>query len=83
MNNNWVILILGVCVIAGVTFIVYKQRTVQSALVGRSIGLLPERTDTISLGYHNSEEIEFPEGFNPVTFMPRKIVIHRNVVPNG
>jgi len=27
--------------------------------------------------YSNLEEIEFPEGFDPETFMPRKIVIHR------
>jgi hypothetical protein len=27
--------------------------------------------------YENLEEIEFPEGFDPETFMPRKIVIHR------
>lgn len=27
--------------------------------------------------YENIEEIEFPNGFDPDTFMPRKIVIHR------
>lgn len=28
--------------------------------------------------YDNTETVEFPDGFDPVTFMPRKIVIHRN-----
>lgn len=27
--------------------------------------------------YENREEIEFPEGFDPDTLMPRKIVVHR------
>jgi len=27
--------------------------------------------------YENIEEVEFPDGFDPETFMPRKIVIHR------
>lgn len=27
--------------------------------------------------YENREEIEFPDGFDPDTFMPRKIVVHR------
>ncbi len=27
--------------------------------------------------YDNAEEIEFPEGFDPVTFMPKRIVVHR------
>lgn len=27
--------------------------------------------------YENREEIEFPEGFDPDTFMPKKIVVHR------
>lgn len=34
--------------------------------------------------YNNLEEIEFPDGFDPVTLMPRRIVIHRNAkVTNG
>ena len=79
MSNNWLYLILGLAAIAGVTFIIYRTRTVQSALVGRPLG----QTRAIgSLGYHNAEEIEFPDGFDPVTLMPRKIVIHRNVSPN-
>lgn len=28
--------------------------------------------------YDNTETVEFPEGFDPDTFMPRKIVVHRN-----
>jgi hypothetical protein len=28
--------------------------------------------------YDNTETVEFPDGFDPVTLMPRKIVIHRN-----
>ena len=27
--------------------------------------------------YENIEEIEFPNGFDPETFMPKRIVIHR------
>ncbi len=27
--------------------------------------------------YQNLESIEFPDGFDPDTFMPRKIVVHR------
>jgi hypothetical protein len=27
--------------------------------------------------YSNIEQIEFPNGFDPDTFMPRKIIIHR------
>lgn len=27
--------------------------------------------------YENIEEIEFPNGFDPETFMPKKIVVHR------
>ncbi len=27
--------------------------------------------------YENREEIEFPDGFDPETLMPRKIVVHR------
>jgi hypothetical protein len=27
--------------------------------------------------YENREEIEFPDGFDPDTLMPRKIVVHR------
>lgn len=38
-----------------------------------------ERLDpsTALTTYENIEEIEFPNGFDPETFMPRKIVIHR------
>lgn len=32
--------------------------------------------------YENIEEIEFPNGFDPETFMPRKIVIHRKAKEN-
>ena len=42
---------------------------IRSALEGG--GGVPQTT------YENIEEIEFPNGFDPDTFMPRKIVIHR------
>ena len=32
---------------------------------------------TGSTTYDNIEAIEFPEGFDPDTFMPKKIIIHR------
>ncbi len=31
----------------------------------------------IAPAYENREEIEFPDGFDPDTFMPKRIVIHR------
>jgi hypothetical protein len=30
--------------------------------------------------YSNAEEITFPDGFDPDTFMPLKIVVHRKAV---
>lgn len=36
------------------------------------------RSSKTTATYDNTETVEFPEGFDPDTFMPRKIVIHRN-----
>jgi hypothetical protein len=30
--------------------------------------------------YDNEETIEFPDGFDPNTLMPRKIVVHRKAI---
>lgn len=38
----------------------------------------PSETPAPTTTYDNIESIEFPEGFDPVTFMPKKIVVHRN-----
>lgn len=37
----------------------------------------PRLEKTAAPAYENREEIEFPDGFDPDTFMPKKIVIHR------
>jgi hypothetical protein len=44
---------------------------------------LPPFTENISgppatTTYDNIEEVTFPDGFDPITYMPKKIVIHRN-----
>lgn len=36
-----------------------------------------EHSTTALTTYENIEEIEFPNGFDPETFMPKRIVIHR------
>jgi hypothetical protein len=33
--------------------------------------------------YTNDESIEFPDGFDPVTFMPNRIVVHRRYKKRG
>lgn len=37
----------------------------------------PQITPQSMPAYENREEIEFPDGFDPDTLMPRKIVVHR------
>lgn len=37
----------------------------------------PQITAQSTPAYENREEIEFPEGFDPDTLMPRKIVVKR------
>jgi len=39
--------------------------------------IAPEQTQAMTT-YVNTETVEFPDGFDPVTYMPKKIVIHRN-----
>jgi len=37
----------------------------------------PQITTQITPAYENREEIEFPDGFDPETSMPRKILVRR------
>jgi hypothetical protein len=40
----------------------------------KSVGETLPKPSTL---YSNIEQVEFPDGFDPDTFMPKKIVIHR------
>ena len=40
----------------------------------------PPQTAEGTITYSNAEEITFPDGFDPDTFMPLKIVVHRKAV---
>jgi len=56
---------------------------ISPSIVGRQRPVLPRQPSTTSK-YSNLEEITFPDGFDPDTFMPRKIVVKRNAeVGNG
>jgi len=52
---------------------------ISPSIVGRQRPDLPApRQPSTTSKYSNLEEITFPEGFDPDTFMPRKIVVKRN-----
>lgn len=54
--------------------------SLSNIFAGPSSDEAPAPTST----YNNIEEIEFPDGFDPATLMPRRIVVHRNAkVTNG
>jgi hypothetical protein len=42
-----------------------------------STALISLQAQPSAPAYENLESIEYPEGFDPDTFMPRKIVVHR------
>ncbi len=74
----------------GPPFPMYLGITWQSLFAGASLPALPSpppqpffkgtETQTSTpptTSYNNIEEIEFPEGWDETTLMPRRIVIHR------
>ena len=56
-----------------------NEIVVESATPVFSLASAPPATasDEGTTTYDNAEEITFPDGFDDMTFMPRKIVIHR------
>ena len=82
-TQKWLIggvIVLAVA-LAVVCVIALRRREEQGALVGRPVlgnvkrAQEPPRPTTT---YNNLEEITFPDGFDPNTFMPKKIVVKRN-----
>lgn len=74
--NTWAIVIgaLGIAALLSALYLTYKGR--ESLPAGTTQQLIPRKVG----GYKNTQTFEL-SNFDPDTFMPRKIVAHREVTP--
>lgn len=81
MKGEIIIGFVAAAAIIGIAIIISTRTTALS--VGQPKITRQPVSQITAQGYKNREEIEFPEGFDPETFMPRKIIISRKVTSIG